>query len=262
MQPLIIYTCVTNGYDWMLPPIWQSPKAHYICFTDDPNLKVKGWEVRNIAGSDSTHESVLANRYHKFFPWNVLPKHEWSIYIDANIRLLRDPTPIISKTEKESKKIALPLHPERKNIWEEAEAIKAMGKAPRSEFALMDEQLDHYHREGYSDLTGLTANWIIFRTGYHPSLMSAMADWWDELNNGVRRDQLSLQYVLWKNNVEAYKVPLKRLHEDQYFRRVPHKVKGSLNNYVSVRRYHSSVWYVADKILVLAGRFKKLLKKF
>jgi len=141
MPQIIVYTCVTNNYDWVLPPVWSSPNARVICFTDNPQNQVKGWKVRPFPSEPDISNGILANRYCKLFPWRILPEHDWSIYIDANIRLLTDPTPIIKDAERRGVEMAIPAHPERSNIWQEAEACKNLRKVRGEEIIEIDDQL-------------------------------------------------------------------------------------------------------------------------
>ena len=44
---MIIYTCITNGYD-DIPDQYYDPNVQYVCFTDGTVEKKGPWEFRDI----------------------------------------------------------------------------------------------------------------------------------------------------------------------------------------------------------------------
>jgi len=46
--PVVVYTCITDDYDWLLPPLFTRADVRYICFTDRPRIRSRGWELRSI----------------------------------------------------------------------------------------------------------------------------------------------------------------------------------------------------------------------
>ncbi len=62
----------------------------------------------------------------------------------------------------------------------------------------------------------VTANSMIFRKNKDEKLMKVMEDWWDEILNNGRRDQLSFCYVCWKNNFEFDVSELKCYRSDYW----------------------------------------------
>jgi len=262
MPNIIVYTCVTNDYDWVLPPVWRSLNIKFILFTDNPKTKVKGWEVRLLPSVPGLSSGNLANRYCKFFPWRILPEHDWSIYIDANVRLLADPTPIINDAEHRGFDIALFTHPNRSNIWQEAEACKKLCKISGEEWESLDKQLQRYRNKGFSSKSGLTENNVIFRSRESMQLVSAMELWWEELLGGVKRDQISLPYVLWTLKKPVHRLLFSAKNRNPYFRVVSHRQGKSLSNYLEARRYHSAGWkglYLAK--WMVSGVKRRMLKK-
>lgn len=259
MKNIVVFTCITNNYDWLLPPLWTSPNVIYICFSDDPNLRCKGWEVRPLPSLPVLRDGNLANRFCKFFPWKILPAHKWSLYIDANIRLLIDPSPIITEALGIGAEIAIPNHPQRSDLWEEAGACKKLNKFTASDFAAIDAQLGRYESSGMPKGTGLTGNGIIFRSGQSERLLPVMEKWWIELSEGVKRDQISLPFVLWSTDVPIYKIPFFVWDPNPYFRIVPHRRGSGWFSYLHARQYHGSVYSVSFSILNLVRRLAAVI---
>jgi hypothetical protein len=242
MDKLIVYTYLNTDYDWLLPPIWSSTQVQYICFTDEPGLKCEGWDVRYLSSFAGLCGGKMGNRYCKFFPWNLLPSHDWSIYIDANIRLLKDPTAIMNQITSRGVEMGIFQHPDRNNVWQEADACKMLGKISTDEYPVLERQLLRYHNEGLPFQSGLTENGVIIRAGRSDRLGSVMKLWWAELNNGVKRDQISLPYVLWKTQTSIYRIPGSFRKNNPYFRIVAHRKKGDVITYLNARRYHGVLW--------------------
>ena len=60
--------------------------------------------------------------------------------------------------------------------------------------------------EGMKEGYGLNETNIIFRK--HKKTSDIMDAWWDMINKYSSRDQTSLSYVLWKNNIRVNKISI------------------------------------------------------
>jgi hypothetical protein len=87
-------------------------------------------------------------------------------------------------------------HPDRDCIYDEAEACKLVGKDDPQR---IDRHMQRYRAAGYPAHNGLYATAIIGRRHDRESLKEMCRFWFDELKQGSRRDQLSLNYALWKS---------------------------------------------------------------
>ena len=73
---------------------------------------------------------TMANRYAKFFPQAVLPEVGCSVYLNANILVLGDLTPLIREFVNSGADIGLFPHRERSTLAEEFEFCRRVGKSP------------------------------------------------------------------------------------------------------------------------------------
>ena len=64
----------------------------------------------------------------------------------------------------------------------------------------MHKQVNRYAEENYPQNNGLATNPILLRKHNDPKVIKTMEDWWTEIKYGSKRDQLSFNYVAWKNN--------------------------------------------------------------
>ena len=69
---MIIYTCITNGYD-EIPDHYYDPDVQYVCLTDGTIEKKGPWEFRDILfeHEDPVRLSTHQNKIHTFtFLWD------------------------------------------------------------------------------------------------------------------------------------------------------------------------------------------------
>lgn len=198
---LVVYTAIAGDYDDLVPPpqrASQSESISYVCLTDGGLSEVPGWTYLPLPRGGLTAQS--RNRWVKFHPHKLFPDHDASIYIDGNIEVLADPTPLAVEVLQHAA-MGLYDHPVRRCLYEEALECARIGFdwSP-----VIRAQVRRYAIEGYPRNRGLYEANIIVRAHHDPSVVRAMEDWWKEWESGVKRDQLSLMYVLWKAGLEPY----------------------------------------------------------
>jgi hypothetical protein len=194
---LIVYTCITGGYDDLQPVMQPEPGVAYVCFSDRALPGDRGWEVRPLPYPIS--DAVLANRFVKMHPHLLFPQHARSVYVDGNIT----PKPGVRELAQEAlgkNDFALYNHPFRDCAYAEAATCAVIGHDWAWAFT---PQLRRYRDEGLPARVGLYECSILFRNHHAPAVVSLMHAWWDEFNRGVRRDQVSLPYLLWKMGLPA-----------------------------------------------------------
>jgi len=74
-----LYTVLFDGYDNLAPINVQVPA---IVFTDNPDLRVRGWITRYIEIPDVYKQREIKLLVHKY-----LPQFDRTIYIDANMQM-------------------------------------------------------------------------------------------------------------------------------------------------------------------------------
>lgn len=192
---IIIYSAVAGGYDNLNPVVVEGEDVEYWCFLDDLE-QPDGWQTREFDFTNA--DPCRTAKKPKLLPHIYFPTAEWSIWIDGNIDVVADPYTLISEVDQSGCHIGVFRHPERKCIYDEQERCITGNKDNPT--TILD-QIDLYHGEGYPRNNGLAECNVIVRRHNHPEVLKVMCDWWREVENGSRRDQLSFPYVLWKNNV-------------------------------------------------------------
>ena len=64
------------------------------------------------------------------------------------------------------------------------------------------KQIETYSLLGYPHKNNLITGMVIVRRHNEDDCIKAMEDWWTEIKYNSRRDQLSFNYVAWKNNLK------------------------------------------------------------
>jgi hypothetical protein len=200
---LVVYSCVTKGYDHGLPPAEPRDGISYVCFSDDPALSAPGWAVRPLQSPPQVRQPRLISRYHKVFAHDLFPESRWSVWIDGNIESGLGVEAAVAALEESGLAIAAFSHPAGRDLGEEFYACWHYERfLPRDKWRVL-AQIRHFERERFPLHTPLTENRVLVRDHHHPALPETMALLWSMLTRYTSRDQLSLQYCLWKSSEAA-----------------------------------------------------------
>lgn len=255
----VVYTAVFGDYDHV-PPVNATWDCDFICFTDNPSVVSAGWQV--VVVQLDNEAPAQANRRYKMLPHKYLPNYERSLYVDGNIKIVADPSPLFVKYLNNGV-VAIPKHPVRDCAYEEALECIDAGYANKK---ITQQQMARYLAEGFPNKYGLTENRIIFRRHLDSTVINLMADWWKEYCEGGNRDQLSLQYLLWKKNASVILVDESPNNNKSYFKLEIHKIKrcvsivGRIVDYIRSNKDTNFLLRLVHKFLHKFNRNKFLRK--
>jgi hypothetical protein len=142
----------------------------------------------------------LSAKVYKILGDRYLDEYEYSIWADARILLkFSDAQELVDKYLAEND-IALFKHPdERDCIYDEYEFLIKNNHLYNFDDPLkMEKQINRYKSENFPKHFGLIAGGFIVRKIHSPSVKKIQNNWWHEVINNSRRDQLSFNYVIWK----------------------------------------------------------------
>ncbi len=220
---IIVYTAILNNYDDLKDPRIISPNCDYVCFTDNPKLKSKIWTIKKIPFDDKLDPTRI-NRKIKIMPHLFFPNYKYSIYIDGNIDIIGDLEKIIYKYFILRKNIYVTLkHPKRSCIYSET---KICINKKKDDYKNINNQIKKYKKLKFPKNLGLTENGMIVREHNKPLVIKTMEDWWQEIINYSKRDQLSFSFVSWKNKLPYTFLDENIRIEDGFFYKRDHKMKG------------------------------------
>lgn len=203
----VIYTALFGKYDEVhnmaVKEGWD-----YFLFTDLPDTSLPKntcWNIVKVSELDKVKISKsphLINRWYKFHPHLLFPEYEYSIYLDANIQILKfDQIELeITRLLNNSNIISIPCHPERECIYEE---LLVVNKINKDSLYNLSKTLSYLISHDYPVDNGLYENNFIWRKHNDIRIVKLMDSWWDFIQEYSRRDQLSLSYLIWKFNIEC-----------------------------------------------------------
>lgn len=216
-KEIVVYTAITNHYDDLKELSCLSNNCDYICFTDNPNIQSKTWTIKNMENLIYDHNRNA--KQYKIFPHLFLEDYEYSLWIDGSIDIIGDIEELI-KTYLVNAPIAFLRHEERNCIYEELDALISNGRKDNAE--VMRSQVEKYKNLGYPKNIGLITATIILRKHNDLNVIHIMEEWWKEIINHSKRDQLSFNYVAWKNNFKFTVIP-NHIYNNHYFTRDLHR---------------------------------------
>lgn len=192
---IVVYSCITGGYDKVAVPVHTFQNIDYVLFTDG-NIKSDKWTIRAIPEEYKQETPALTNRYIKMHPHEVFAKdsYEYSIYIDGNIKVVGDLTPMAYAVSELG--LAMHRHSMREDIKKEVYACISQKKGNRKKLI---QQFKRYKRAGFPKKYGMLECNVIAAALGNQCAEKILKAWWEEfIKSGSMRDQIALPYVLWK----------------------------------------------------------------
>ena len=187
----ICYTCITGKYDKLIEPQVVTPGWKYICFTDQ-EIRPLPDEIKN----DESLSVVKKQRIIKIQPYRFLEPYNVCLWVDGNLTIKSDLNEFINRIPDDD--IVTTKHPKRDCIYDEAKAILGYKKDTKEN---LDRQLGFYISEKFPQHFGLCETNVIVRKNTN-KVRKIMDLWATILKEYSHRDQMSLNYVLWKLNAK------------------------------------------------------------
>lgn len=250
----VVYTCITGGYDTLIDPKFVTDGFDYVCFTDNDNMESDIWKIRPLPKETDNLSQVKKQRYVKINAHKVLPEYELSIWVDGNVTVKGDLNEFVDKFIKSDCSIYVPKHPSRDCIYSESNAVISIRKDTKENVM---PQIDRYKEEGLPKHYGLLQSNIMLRKHNEEGCIRFMEQWFEELKNGSHRDQLSFNYVAWKNDDIKIFYLDKMIYKSQWFNWVSGHKKGGNKSIKSVTTTHNSE--LKKRIAANRERFKQLI---
>jgi lipopolysaccharide biosynthesis glycosyltransferase len=239
MKKIIVYTAIYGKRDHLQDPLVVPPNVDFVCFTDDPKLTSRIWKIR-VEAPDS-HMAVRSAKLFKIFPHKYFPEYDASVWVDGNILVRGDVNEFIEEVLKDAPFAAFDHmggHDKRDCAYDEAESLleaKKIGRYQNLSADLVKKQMDAYRTEGFPKHNGLISTMILARRHNDAKVIETMQAWWDEMQKFTHRDQLSFNYVAWKNNMPTHYIQ-GNSRNNKYFIQVPHAIPTRNKIIQKVRR--------------------------
>lgn len=191
----VVYTAIFGDYDELKDVLGDSNKnVKYVCFTDNPHIKSKKWEIRYVPKFAEAWQMV---KLYKILPHRYFPEYDTSLWIDASFLIKRDLSKLVVEFQRNASIMFIP-HYDRICAYEEAAACLCSGLDEKTKIL---NQICAYRKEGFPENYGLPCGGFIARNHNDENVIKAMDMWYEEICKYSKRDQISLPYVLWKSNL-------------------------------------------------------------
>ena len=194
-----VYTCVFGKYDSLQEPLIKPDNIDYYIITDQPVPANSLWKPIPWESYCSDKLSFAEkNRYFKMHPECVFSKYKYSIYIDGNVKVISDLSPYVKLLGKEG--MGFHYHNQRQCAYDELEAIKLAYKVRKED---ADKYRTFLEKKGLPKKYGLLECNVIVRDHNNPICKKVMEAWWEQFRRQIKRDQVSLPYVLFSNGIKV-----------------------------------------------------------
>lgn len=216
-KKIAIYTAIFGERDNLLEPRLIPDGCDFFCFTDQP-FSSTIWKTIRVKPLDC--DPCRSAKIYKILPHHYLPEYEYTVWMDGNMILCGDITPIITEYLGKND-IAFFKHPDGRNcIYEEAVACISLSKDNPE---VIKNQIEFYRQQGYPERNGLISCGIIFRRNTL-KINKINEDWWEIISRYSKRDQLSFNYIAFKNHL-SYSTIYENIRDNKCFKMVSHKKK-------------------------------------
>ena len=194
------------------------------------------------------NDSRLFAKVFKVFPHKIFKNANRSLWIDGNYLIKKNHWKFLDSHENVSH-IKFYRHTLRACIYDEAKVLKS--DKPEFDPESITKQMNRYMNENMPSMQGLINGAIILRNHASPLLPKLMDDWWYEIYNYSIRDQLSFNYVDWKNGSIAEYFS-ENITDFTYFSYRPHLVMGKDSRWLRIKFLirsfiGSAIGYVRNK---------------
>lgn len=223
---IVIYTAIFGKKDHLLRPKFISPDCDYVCFTDQ-NFSTFPWQVRKAPRP--LPDATRSARMYKLLPHKFLPEYEISIWVDGNVLIAKNLTEL-SEKYLSGVNLVVPDHATSSFephdcVYDEVKTLIRLNEKGKfqDDTEILRRQAEQYRKSGYPEHNGIAWTFLLLRKHNESDVVQFDEDWWRELEQWSKRDQMSFNYVAWKNHFKfAYLEgdPTK----SAYFRRLSHRL--------------------------------------
>lgn len=197
MSRIVCYTCIVGPYDQLKEVEQPNANVDYICFTDQP-FESRTWQIRSVPDDLKFLSNVKKQRIVKICPHRYLKEYDVSVWVDGSILVKGDIIKFINQYDLDKNFFYSRFHPSRKCIYDEAKACIRLKKDNSDK---INAQIEKYRNDGYPPNIGMVETNILLRNHNDMRCILLCNRWGSELLLGSHRDQLSFNYVCWKNKI-------------------------------------------------------------
>jgi GT2 family glycosyltransferase len=219
-KSIVVYTAITNktnDYDNLKEQPLTSKGVDFFAFLEEP-VESKTWSYSPI--NKSFQDPNRNAKIHKILPHKYFPDKLYSLWIDGSVTI-QFPFSVEKLIELylADSDMALFKHSERHCIYQEANICM---QRRLDDPNVIKEQIQRYTKDGHPSNAGLGECTILLRR-HTEQIKKFNEAWWEEIQHGSKRDQISFSYLTKKMGIKFKYFPGHLRTENYLFRRDFHK---------------------------------------
>ena len=185
---IAVYSVDFNSNDQIKDPEFVDSDIDYHLITNrSHDLSV--WKQHFV--DDLPFSMRKSARFYKIMGHPSLLSYDYLIWNDASLTIKSSLLPMVNFLKGD---YGFFNHRHRSCIYDEAKACLQLGKGNRKKII---QQISLYLKEG------MPKNFGLFETGGYIRKQN-LTFWWDQIFTHSVRDQISLMYVLWRENIDPF----------------------------------------------------------
>lgn len=220
---IAVVTALAGDRDDLQDPEVRFDSADYIAFVDSPEKhRSDVWDVRQLPTGWSLDEKYADRRHAKLpkiLPDLVLPNHDFSVWVDANIELTTDPLELCRRFLRDDKEIAVFPHRERTCPHAELLMVRIAKLDVRRNLDLIKRE---YRTRNVGRNAGLYELPFIVRRHGGRSIRFGLC-WWELICRISSRDQLSFPIAMAMTGIGIETITPGHVLRNPHMRKRDHK---------------------------------------
>jgi len=226
-KKICVYTCITGNYDNLneINKNVYEKNIDYYCFTNNNNIKSDTWKVIYIEDKEISNQ--LLARKNKILGNDIVNKYDIIVWVDGNTIIKRKISDFIKEqTNIEKYDISFFKHRFRDCIYDEAIECVKMKKDKKE---IIKEQIDFLSKDKYPRHNGLFETTVFVRKN-NCKVKETLEKWYEMVSTKSIRDQLSINWVVYKNDISVYTINMNVFSND-YFEVISHNKNSDISSY-------------------------------
>lgn len=195
----IVYTAITNNYE-LHPIINSQPGWDYVCFSDT-DIVCDGWTNKRIENEYLFENKIKTSKLFKIMPHLFFLNYDISIWIDSSLQFKENINldMLCADFQSSDTLFKTRTHPYRQCIYREMEEVLNCRLDTNEN---VNRIMEEYRKQNFPENFGLAETCFVLRKHNDKRLITFAEEWWANVRDNSQRDQLSFNYVLWKNPID------------------------------------------------------------
>jgi hypothetical protein len=197
---LTVFTVILGQTDPLIRPTVVNKTVRYVCLSDRPQTIAPYVSV--LVDPAELGVKLMSRQLKILADHPSLGAPDVVLWHDAAFRMDCDPVRLAAEALTEGMEMLAFKHPHRTQIEDEADAIARYGWVPREQ---VERQVATYRAEGFRQAMITSTGFCLRRLT--PAIVAFNRFWWGEVAKWGWRDQLSVDYAIWRTGVRLRYIP-------------------------------------------------------